>query len=655
MKDPWKKILLFMVVIFSISILNLIVSPPAERETIAPIAYSYFKYELKQDQITEVTIQKDSLTGFFLAPLSLSADEIVGGHVKGTHTYKQFQTNIPPFGDPGLMALLEKHAVIINVKRPEETTIWTNILINLLPWIIILGVWGYIFQRARQQGGMGGNLLNRFGRSGAHIYTHEASSKTFRDVAGLAEAKRELQEIIAYLRNPGKFEQLGGKMPRGVLLVGPPGTGKTLMARAVAGEAEVPFFSISASQFIEMFVGVGASRVRDLFTNAKKNAPSIVFIDELDAVGRSRGTGLGGGHDEREQTLNQLLSELDGFEPHDQVVVMAATNRPDVLDAALLRPGRFDRQVVVERPDWRDRVKILEVHTRNMPLADDVNLEVIAKGTPGMVGADLEGLINEAALIAAREDSKQICSSHLEQAKDRQLMGIERKLFMSDQEKYITAIHEAGHTLVAVSLPNTDPIHKVTIIPHGQALGMTQQLPEDDRYHYQKNYLLERLAVTLGGRAAEKICFDEYSTGAQNDLKVVMDLAEKMVCQWGMSEEIGPLSFSRGEEHPFLGLKLAAEKTFSDKTAWRIDQEIEKLINVAQNRAEHILRENRKVLEALANSLVEEETLDQERLKEFFEQWTVKLPDKNADIKGEEAGTDTSTNESCNKDNYKTR
>ena len=487
MKDPWKKILLFMVVIFSLSIFNLIVSPPTERETIAPIAYSYFKYELRQDQITEVTIQEGSLTGFFLEPLSLSAEEIVGGQFKGTHTYKQFHTNIPPFGDPGLMALLEEHAVIINVKNPEETTILTNILINLLPWIIILGVWGYIFQRARQQGGMGGNLLNRFSKSGAHIYTHEASSKTFRDVAGLAEAKQELQEIIAYLRNPEKFEQLGGKMPRGVLLIGPPGTGKTLMARAVAGEAGVPFFTISASQFIEMFVGVGASRVRDLFTNAKKNAPSIVFIDELDAVGRSRGTGLGGGHDEREQTLNQLLSELDGFEPHDQVVVMAATNRPDVLDAALLRPGRFDRQVVVERPDWRDRVKILEVHTRNMPLADDVNLEIIAKGTPGMVGADLEGLTNEAALIAAREDSKQICNSHLEQAKDRQLMGIERKLFMSDKEKYITAIHEAGHTLVAVSLPNTDPIHKVTIIPHGQSLGMTQQLPEDDRYHYQSS------------------------------------------------------------------------------------------------------------------------------------------------------------------------
>jgi len=631
LKDPWQRILFFMIIIFSISTLLLLTSPPVEQEPVAPIAYSHFKYELKRDQVTEVTLQESSLTGIFLEPLSLSDEDIVGGQFKGIQSYKQFRTNIPPFGDPGLMALLEKHEVIINVERPEETAIWSNILVNLFPWIIIFGVWWYIFQRARQQGGMGGNLLNKFGKSGAHIYTHKESSKTFQDVAGLAEAKQELQEIVTYLRNPGKFERLGGKMPRGILLVGPPGTGKTLMAQAVAGEAGVPFFNISASQFIEMFVGVGASRVRDLFTNAKKNAPSIIFIDELDAVGRSRGTGLGGGHDEREQTLNQLLSELDGFEPHEEVVVMAATNRPDVLDTALLRQGRFDRQVVIERPDWRDRVKILEVHTRNMPLADDVNLEIIAKGTPGMVGADLEGLANEAALIAAREDADTVSRSHFEQAKDRKIMGMERKLFMSDEEKYITAIHEAGHTLVAVSLPNTDPIHKVTIIPHGQALGMTQQLPEDDRYHYQRSYLLARLAIALGGRAAEKLRFNEYSTGAQNDLKQVMDLAEKMVCQWGMSDNIGPLSFPRGEEHPFLGLKLATDKSFSDRTAWRIDQEIEKLVNLAQSRTEHILRENFDALEALANSLVEEETLDQKQLDEFFKKWTVTLPDEVVD------------------------
>jgi cell division protease FtsH len=454
------------------------------------------------------------------------------------------------------------------------------------------------------------------------------SSKTFQDVAGLEEAKQELQEVIAYLREPQKFTKLGGKLPRGILLVGPPGTGKTLMARAVAGEADVPFFSISASQFVEMFVGVGASRVRDLFTNAKQNAPSIIFIDELDAVGRARGTGLGGGHDEREQTLNQMLSELDGFEPHDEVIVMAATNRPDVLDTALLRPGRFDRQVLIDRPDWRDRAKILAVHTRGVPLADDVDLETIAKGTPGLVGADLQGLVNEAALIAARKDAQQVCMYHLEQAKDRHLMGMERKLYLSEQEKRITAIHESGHALVASCLPNTDPIHKVTIIPRGQALGVTQQLPEDDRYHYQRSGLLARLAVALGGRAAEKLIFGEYSTGAQNDLKQVMSLAEKMVCQWGMSEKLGPLSFDRGEEHPFLGLKLATEKTFSEKTAWIIDQEIEKLVHAALECAEQVLTENRDVLEALSERLFEEETLDYERLKEFFRAKTLQLPDK---------------------------
>ena len=628
LKDPWQRLLLLMVLVFAVNGLFLLIFPPTEQDPVARIAYSRFKNELSRERIAEVTLQGEGLSGIFWEPLSLSSEEIIAAQFEGIRPYKRFRTNIPPFGDPGLIAFLEEHEVVINVEPPEKTAVWVNLLASLLPWIIIFGVWWYIFQRARQQGGIGGNPLNKFSKSGARMYTHEASSKTFRDVAGLAEAKQELQEIIAYLRNPGKFERLGGKMPRGILLVGPPGTGKTLMARAVAGEAEVPFFNISASQFIELFVGVGASRVRDLFTNAKKNAPSIIFIDELDAVGRSRGTGLGGGNDEREQTLNQLLSELDGFEPHDEVVVMAATNRPDVLDAALLRPGRFDRQVVVGRPDWRDRVKILEVHTRNMPLADDVNLEIVAKGTPGMVGADLEGLANEAALMAARGDAVKVFMSHFEQAKDRQLMGMERKLFMSDQEKHITAIHEAGHTLVAVCLPKTDPIHKVTIIPHGQALGMTQQLPEDDRYHYQSSYLLARLAVTLGGRAAEKLCFGEYSTGAQNDLKQVMDLAEKMVCQWGMSEKIGPLSFSRGEEHPFLGLKLASEKSFSDKTAWLIDQEIEKLVNAGQDCAEQILSENRDVLEALADSLVEEETLDQERLKEFFEERTLTLPDQ---------------------------
>ena len=628
LKNPWQRILLVTFLVLAVNGLYLHMFPPATREPVIQIAYSRFKDEVRLDHVAEITIQGEALIGSFTEPLATFYEEAAADKSGEPRAYQHFRTNLPPIDDPELIPLLEAHQVVVNVKPPEDTSVFISLLANLLPWIIIFGVWWYIYQRIRQQGGLGGGLLNRFSKSGASLFTRQATSKTFQDVAGLEEAKQELQEVIAYLREPHKFTKLGGRMPRGILLVGPPGTGKTLMAQAVAGEAAVPFFSISASQFVEMFVGVGASRVRDLFATAKKNAPSIIFIDELDAVGRARGTGLGGGHDEREQTLNQMLSELDGFEPHDEVIVMAATNRPDVLDTALLRPGRFDRQVVIDRPDWRDRVKILEVHTKDMPLADDIELELIAKGTPGMVGADLQGLVNEAALIAAREDAEQVFMNHLEQAKDRQLMGMERKLYLSDQEKRITAIHESGHTLVARCLPNTDPIHKVTIIPRGQALGVTQQLPEDDRYHYQSSYLLARLAVTLGGRAAEKLFFGEYSTGAQNDLKQVMDLAEKMVCQWGMSEALGPLSFNRGEEHPFLGLKLATEKTFSEKTAWIIDQEIEKLIHTAQECAEQVLAENHDVLEALAEILFEEETLDQERLKEFFQSRTLKLPDK---------------------------
>jgi cell division protease FtsH len=430
----------------------------------------------------------------------------------------------------------------------------------------------------------------------------------------MENAKQELQEVVEYLKDPKKFQRIGGKVPRGILLMGPPGTGKTLLARAVAGEAGVSFFSISASQFIEMFVGVGASRVRDLFSTAKKAAPSIIFIDELDAVGRSRGAGLGGGHDEREQTLNQLLSEMDGFDQHEEVIVVSATNRPDVLDPALLRPGRFDRHVVVERPDWRDREKILKVHTRKIPLGSEVDLAVIAKGTPGMTGADLENLVNEAAILAARNNSTFVTNDHLEQAKDKILMGGERKMFISDHEKRITAYHEAGHALVAKLLPGTDPVHKVTIIPRGQALGVTQQLPQDDRYHYPKRYLINRLAVALGGRVAERIIFDDLSTGASNDLKMVNDVAEKMVCQWGMSEKIGAMTFNRGEEHPFLGRRLAEEKSFSDAMAWLIDQEIGGIISEAEGKAHQVLSEHVVMLNKLAEALLAEETLDGPRV-----------------------------------------
>lgn len=634
LQNPWQRFLLVLALIMVVNGVYYSIFPQSGPVPVAELAYSRFKDELRQGRIAEVTIQGESLNGRFVVELSFAAEELVVGRLfEGRRTYERFHTTLPPLDDPELLQLFNQQQTVVTAKPAEGESVWTGLLFALLPWLIIIGVWLYILRNMREQGGPGGRFLSQFGKSGAHQYDPKTSSVTFDDVAGLAEAKQELEEIIHFLRDPAKFARLGGRVPRGVLLIGPPGTGKTLMARAVAGEAKVPFFNISASQFIEMFVGVGASRVRDLFNNAKKNAPSIIFVDELDAVGRARGTGLGGGHDEREQTLNQLLSELDGFDPHDEVIVMAATNRPDVLDSALLRPGRFDRQVVIERPVWRDRAKILEVHTRDMPLAADVDLEQIAKGTPGMVGADLQSLVNEAALIAAREDAAQVDNRHLERAKDRQLMGIERKLFLSESEKRITAFHEAGHTLVARCLPHTDPIHKVTIIPRGQALGVTQQLPEDDRYQYPRSYLMSRLAVILGGRVAEKLCCGECSTGAQNDLKQVMALAEKMVCQWGMSERLGPLSFSRGEEHPFLGLKLATEKAFSEKTAWIIDQEIEKLIALAEGCAAQVLKDNRKILEKLATNLLEEETLDAERLAEIFRDAELSIP---ADLCGGE-------------------
>lgn len=617
-KNPLQRFLLVMLLIIAVNAIYLLFFPPTGQVPVAEISYSLFKTELKQGRVVEVTLQGEVITGIFVDERSFAAKELVSAQFTGSQNFKDFRTMAPPLGDPELLPLFDQHNVVVRVKPVEGQSLWSSLLISLLPWVLIIGVWFYFFQLRSKGSGPFGNIMNQFGKSGARQYVAKTSPITFADVAGLAEAKQELQEIIAYLKDPSRFNRLGGKVPRGVLLVGPPGTGKTLMARAVAGEAEVAFFNISASQFIEMFVGVGASRVRDLFKDAKKNAPSIIFIDELDAVGRARGTGLGGGNDEREQTLNQLLSELDGFDPHDEVIVMAATNRPDVLDSALLRPGRFDRTVVVERPDWRDRVKILEVHTRDMPLATEVDLELIAKGTPGLVGADLQSLVNEAALIAAREDAETLTNQHLEQAKDRQLMGMERKLFLSDKEKRITAFHEAGHALVARCLPHTDPVHKVTIIPRGQALGLTQQLPEDDRYHYPRSYLMSRLAVMLGGRVAEKLHFGETSTGAQNDLKQVMDLAEKMVCQWGMSDRLGPLSFPRGEEHPFLGRKIATDKVFSERTAWVIDQEIEKLIALAEKFATEALEANREILETLAQVLFEEETLGKDRLEEFF-------------------------------------
>ena len=623
-KNIWKQVFVIILLIAAFNYLYVLLAPQ-QKPTSAPISYSRFKTELASGNIKEITVQGHALSGSFSKPITVKGKGKGKGKQAKAQSFKEFSTTLPPFQDPGLMKELEKRGTVVNIKPPEQTSAWTTALIYLLPWVLILGVWWFILRGMRSKGGPGGGLMGGFSKSGARLYSKENSKVTFDDVAGLDEAKQELMEIVEFLRNPKKFARIGGKVPRGVLLVGSPGTGKTLMARAVAGEAGVPFFSISASQFIEMFVGVGASRVRDLFNNAKKNAPSIIFIDELDAVGRARGAGLGGGNDEREQTLNQLLSELDGFDPHEEVVVMSATNRPDVLDSALLRPGRFDRQVVVDRPDWRAREDILKVHTRKVPLADDVDLQLIAKGTPGMCGADLESLVNEAALIAARESAEKVTMDFLERAKDRMLMGAERKLFLSENEKRITAYHEAGHTLVAKLTPGTDPIHKVTIIPRGQALGVTQQLPEDDRYHYQKKYLLSRIAISMGGRVAEKLVFGELSTGAQNDLKQATDLAEKMVCQWGMSDKVGPLSLSRGEEHPFLGRKLATEKSFSERMAWLIDQEIEGIVREAEETATRLIAENRPPLEQLAEALLEAEVLDRERVDDILRRAGVDL------------------------------
>ncbi|MBE2888352.1 ATP-dependent zinc metalloprotease FtsH [Geobacter anodireducens] len=579
----------------------------------AVVSYSRFRAELAAGNIKRITIKGTTITGEFRSKVTV--DQPAGEKTVARETAR-FSTVKPGIDDPFLMADLQAKNVEVTAVTTETSPIVSG-LFYVLPWILIIGVWWLAMRGIRGQGPS--SVMGNFSKSGAKMYTPSAKVKvTFDDVAGMENPKMELKEIVDYLQDPKKFQRIGGKVPKGVLLVGPPGTGKTLLARAVAGEADVTFLSISASQFIEMFVGVGAGRVRDLFATAKKSAPSIIFIDELDAVGRSRGAGLGGGHDEREQTLNQLLSEMDGFDSLDEVIVMAATNRPDVLDPALLRPGRFDRHVVIDRPDWRDREKILHVHTRKVPLDKDVDLAIIARGTPGMAGADLENLVNEAAILAARENAATVTMDHMERAKDKVLMGGERKMFITEQEKRITAYHEAGHTIVAKLLPGTDPVHKVTIIPRGQALGVTQQLPEDDRYHYPKSYLMNRLSVALGGRQAERAVFGDLSTGAQNDLKMVNDLAVKMVCQWGMSDKIGAMTFSRGEEHPFLGRKLAEEKTFSEQMAWLIDQEIAAIIKEAEQKADDVIANNRGKLDALVDALMEEETLDGKRIDEVL-------------------------------------
>jgi cell division protease FtsH len=517
---------------------------------------------------------------------------------------KRFKTYAPE--DPEMIKLLREKKVVINAKKEEESPLW-NILISWFPMILLIGVWLF-FMRQMQIGG--GKALS-FGKSKAKILTKEHQHVTFENVAGIEEAKDELEEIIAFLKDPKKFTKLGGRIPKGVLLIGAPGTGKTLLARAIAGEADVPFFSISGSDFVEMFVGVGASRVRDLFLQGKRNAPCIIFIDEIDAVGRHRGAGLGGGHDEREQTLNQLLVEMDGFESNEGVILIAATNRPDVLDPALLRPGRFDRQVVVPVPDVKGREEIMKVHSKRAPLGEDVNLAVLARGTPGFTGADLENLVNEAALLAARLGKERVEMADFEQAKDKVLMGVERKsMIIPLEERRITAFHEAGHTLVAKMIPGTDPIHKVTIIPRGRALGITQQLPVDEKHTYPKDYLLNNIAVMMGGRVAEELVLTSQTTGAGNDIERSTEIARKMVCEWGMSEKLGPLTFGKKEEEIFLGREFSRHRDYSEETARLIDDEVRIIVSQGYKKAKEIIQTNMAMLQKLANTLLEKEVLD---------------------------------------------
>ena len=566
--------------------------------------YSDFLNSIETGAITSVVIQ---------------GDEISGATAEG----KNFKAIMPQ--DDSLISTLRKSGVNIRVKQLEETAWYVTILVSWFPMLLLVGVWIF-FMRQMQSGG--GKAMS-FGKSKARIMDKEKSKITFADVAGIEEAKEELSEIIDFLRDPQKFTRLGGRIPKGVLLAGAPGTGKTLLAKAIAGEADVPFFTISGSDFVEMFVGVGASRVRDLFIQGKKNAPCIIFIDEIDAVGRHRGAGLGGGHDEREQTLNQLLVEMDGFEANEGVIIIAATNRPDVLDPALLRPGRFDRQVVVPVPDVKGREKILDVHVQKVPLKGDANLPTLARGTPGFTGADLENMVNEAALLAARGGADKVSMEHLEQAKDKVMMGAERRsLMISEKEKENTAYHEAGHALIAKLLPGTDPLHKVTIIPRGRALGLTMQLPTDEKYTVSRTFLRNTICILLGGRVAEEIIFDEMTTGASNDIERATEMARKMVCEWGMSDTMGPLSYGKKEEQIFLGREINQHRDYSESTAVKIDDEVIKLVITAKDKVTTLLSEHVDLLRALAQELLEKETLNSDEIREIMTAHSVVDPDE---------------------------
>jgi cell division protease FtsH len=568
------------------------------------VDYTIYTSLLTEGRIKEATVKKSDINNYTFHGV-LKQPQFLQTTLGKSSNVENFFTTLP-YLDGTVVKLWTDNGLKFTIVREDNT--WVNALLGVLPWVLILGVWLF-FMRRMQGGGTKG--IFSFGKSKAKLLTGGQQKVTFQDVAGTDEAKIELQEIIEFLKEPAKFQRLGGKIPRGVLLLGPPGTGKTLLARAVAGEAGVPFFSISGADFVEMFVGVGASRVRDLFETGKKSAPCIIFIDEIDAVGRHRGAGLGGGHDEREQTLNQLLVEMDGFEQNSGVILIAATNRPDVLDPALMRPGRFDRQVVVDRPDVKGREGILKVHTRNIPLSEEVRLDVLAKGTPGLAGADLANLVNEAALLAARKNCAKVTMNHFEEAKDKVMMGTERKsMIISDKEKKVTSYHESGHVLVAKMTPEADPVHKVTIIPRGRALGVTTYLPIDEKHTYSKEYLLAMITYALGGRAAEKIVFNQFTTGAGNDIERATALARKMVCEWGMSEVLGPLSYGQKDEEIFLGRDMVRTKNYSDATAVTIDKEITAIVNSCMKRAEEIINANIAILHKLSSTLLEREILD---------------------------------------------
>lgn len=575
----------------------------------AEITYSEFLEQIDKDNISEVAFTERSVNGKLKQATNFES-------VEGSKSYSGFKTLIPfPDINYDLVNRLEEKG--IKIKAKEKSPDIFAVLFTLAPWILLIFIW--LFFIRQMQSGAGPRGLFSFGKSKAKLLTDERPKVTFKDVAGAEEAKEELEEIIDFLKEPGKFQKLGGKIPKGALLLGPPGTGKTLLARAVAGEAGVPFFSMSGSDFVEMFVGVGASRVRDLFDQGKKNAPCIIFIDEIDAVGRHRGAGLGGGHDEREQTLNQLLVEMDGFESNEGVILIAATNRPDVLDPALLRPGRFDRQIVVPIPDVKGREGILAVHVLKIKLSKDVDLKVLARGTPGMSGADLANMVNEAALLAARRAKSEVAMEEFEEAKDKVLMGSARRsLVITDEEKEVIAYHEAGHTLVAKFLPKADPIHKVTIIPRGMALGVTQSLPLEEKHTHSRDYLETTLAVLMGGRVAEQIVFNQLTTGAGNDLERSTKLARKMVCNWGMSEKLGPVTFGKTEEHIFLGREIQQHRDFSEATAIVIDEEVSRFIEAAEKTATDILTKNTDKLHALAKALLEREIIDSREVDEII-------------------------------------